>query len=160
VHRSNRLPRSAILVAVTALLLTASACADDAIRAGADDLLRIGAQHGDEIANLLRTADEAAALGTITRVRSIADELEVPPEIREAFEGLVWDVGCEVGIRLSFQSPSEITDELISRANSWGIAFSGDGADRTANALIMAMNQEPNGAIQACQDIDELLEQF
>ena len=136
-----------------------------AIWSGCDDVGRAvgqsadniddAARYGDEVAALIRGSDELARVPLATRIRQIADQFTVPAEIKDEWDGLVSDVGCDLA---TGAIPAEgLADYILERGLLFALEVQSDAAAALAEELIAAANQDPTSEdIDLCSAIDSI----
>lgn len=152
--------RFLLLVAFVGVIMSgACSAADDVLRAAArnaDELAR-GRRFGVNIAAKLASLDEAAAARAANRVDNLSLRFQLPAETREAFNGLMWDVGCDIATGSIPRTTGGVGDWLASRAASFGLEFIDGGAQRVGEALLDAVgfDAERTDAAKACDRLPE-----
>jgi hypothetical protein len=161
--------RAVPVVAAAAVLWVTSACgtvddvarvADDAARA-ADDVIQAGdnpsvlddaTRAGDDI---LREVPVMPVPATVvaTRMQTLIDT--APPEVREAFASLVWDVGCDIVAGNLPDDTDALADYLLERAVAFGIQFFEEAERDVAEAVLDAVSADANEAAQRCQQLPD-----
>jgi hypothetical protein len=158
--RANSRSRSCLVAALAAVILSGGCAAgDDVIRAAsryADELARAKTV-GDDIARTLASVDEAAVVRSAQRVDSIGTRFQVSPEIRSAFQMLIWDVGCDVAGGSVEPTVASVARLLAVRAASFGLEFTDDGVQAVGGAVLDAFGREigfvRSDAAEACSRI-------
>ncbi len=158
-----RVGASVFVALVCVLLTTAEGCpkAVDTVETvaaaikGGEGAARI-ANAGERAAVIERIAVEIAAVyRTGERIGGIVSEFAASPEVREAFSGLLWEVGCDVVTQPFPSTREEVASWLEQKAWSFGLSFTGD-IGLIGQALLDAMRpggQAAPDATQACYQI-------
>jgi len=129
-----------------------SGCGDDVVRAAgksADEILEIS-RYGDEVVIIVRGSDELAQVPLATRIRQIADEFEVPAELKEEWDGLVSDFACGLATGEISVSVEGLTDLILVRGVLLALDIQGDVAADLAGKLIEAHQDPTSGDIDLC----------
>jgi hypothetical protein len=154
--------RAVPVVAAAAVLAVAGGCgsadevarfADDAIRAGDNpSILDDATRAGDDI---LREIPAMPVPVTVvaTRMQTLVDE--APPDLREAFASLVWDVGCDIVAGNLPEDADAVAADLFNRAVAFGIEFFDDFEQDVAEAILDAVSADDNEAAQRCQQLPD-----
>jgi hypothetical protein len=136
------------------LLFVSASCSQTSApaRANADVLLRAASRYWDEIAESLVRSDDPAVDAVAGRVAAVEGELDIPPELRDAFNALLWRVGCLAAFYPDKPTSGSLTALLSERSPWYGIAFVEGGAQDTARALYGAMFEtDALAALEACR---------
>lgn len=134
---------------------------DDAGRAAGRyaDNLDDGSRWYDDVSGLIRGSDDYARVPLAARIPQIADEFAVPPELKEAWDGLVWDVGCDLALGQVPETVEELDDYILERGLAFGLDVFDDAAAQLAEKLIGAVNQDPfSRSDDLCNTIEQSLE--
>lgn len=136
-----------------------SSCDDVGRAAGrsADELAEVS-RYSDEVASLIRGSDDLARVSLATRIRQIADQFTVPPELKEEWDSLVTDVGCDLATgQLNFESSEELAAYILQRGLVFALAVQDEAAGNLADELIDAINQDPGSdSFDLCSAIESI----
>jgi hypothetical protein len=149
--------RSETFIGLAVVAAIWSGCGDDVGRAAgqqADNLDDAGRWFDDIIARIRGSEVERVPLAT--RMPQIADDFEVSPELKRAWDGLVWDVGCDLATGEIPSTREELGQYIVDRGVAFALAVQSEAAAELADQLIAAVDQDPLGSLTLCGVIDSV----
>ena len=134
-----------------------SGCADDVERAAGRQANKLddAEQWFDNILARIR-GSEVERVPLATRMPQIADDFEVAPELKQAWDGLVWDVGCDLATGEIPSTREELGQYIVNRGFAFALAVQSESAGELADQLIAAVDQDPLSSLTLCGFIDSI----
>ena len=107
------------------------------------DNLDDASRWADNIVVLIRSSDELAQAPLSTRIPQVANEFEVSPELKRAWDGLVWQVGCDLATGEAPSTLADLDDYIIARGLEFALEVQGEAAAQLGERLIAEVDPEP-----------------